>query len=51
MEIAYSLNGLPIRLTEERWKRWKHIVSAEPTISHLFKAKTHFLTLPASKMW
>ena len=27
MEIAYSVNGVPIRLTEERWE---HIVSNKP---------------------
>lgn len=27
MEIAYSINGVPIRLTDERWE---HIVSNKP---------------------
>ncbi|MBM3237687.1 hypothetical protein FJZ31_15470 [Candidatus Poribacteria bacterium] len=27
MDIAYSINGVPIRLTEERWE---HIVSNKP---------------------
>lgn len=31
MEIAYSMNHVPIRLTEERWE---HIVSNKPYLSN-----------------
>lgn len=33
MEIAYSINGVPIRLTEERWE---HIVSNKPYMESYF---------------
>lgn len=39
MEVAYSINSVPIRLTEERWD---HIVSNKPYMAsyydHLFEA-------------
>ena len=34
MEIAYSVNGVPIRLTEERWE---HIVSNKPYMESYFE--------------
>jgi hypothetical protein len=34
MEIAYSVNGVPIRLTEERWE---HIVSNKPYMESYYE--------------
>lgn len=34
MEIAYSVNGVPIRLTEERWE---HIVNNKPYMSAYYE--------------
>ena len=34
MEIAYSVNGVPIRFTEERWE---HIVSNKPYMESYFE--------------
>ena len=34
MEIAYSVNGVPIRLTEERWD---HIVNNKPYMESYFE--------------
>jgi len=34
VDIAYSVNGVPIRLTEERWK---HIVSNKPYMSSYYE--------------
>ena len=55
MEIAHSINGVPIRLTDERWE---HIVSnmvaqilEQPSYSYLLSALTNFIKLPAKKMW
>lgn len=34
MDIAYSINGVPIRLTEERWE---HIVRNKPYMSSYYE--------------
>ena len=34
MDIAYSVNGVPIRLTEERWE---HITSNKPYMSSYYE--------------
>lgn len=34
MDIAYSISGVPIRLTEERWE---HIVSNKPYMSSYYE--------------
>ena len=34
MEIAYSVNGVPIRLTEERWE---HIVNNKPYMESYYE--------------
>ncbi len=34
MDIAYSVNGVPIRLTEERWE---HIVSNKPYMGSYYE--------------
>jgi len=39
VQIVYSINDVPIRLTEERWE---HIIS---------KAMTNFIKLPQRRMW
>jgi len=38
VEIAYSVNGVPIRLTEERW-------------GYILKAVVHLVKLPKTPMW
>ena len=43
MDIAYSVNGVPIRLTEERWE---HVVR-----NFLLKAVAHLVKLPKTHMW
>ncbi|MGQ9631220.1 MAG: hypothetical protein ACUVXI_13065 [bacterium] len=34
MDIVYSVNGVPIRLTEERWE---HIVNSKPYMSSYYE--------------
>lgn len=45
MDIAYSVNGVPIRLTEERWE---HIVSNKPYMEAYYEKVLEAIESPAS---
>ncbi|GAB4411966.1 MAG: hypothetical protein Fur0044_06230 [Anaerolineae bacterium] len=43
MEITYSINGIPIRLTEERWE---HIVSNKPYMESYYEQMLEAIEKP-----
>jgi hypothetical protein len=43
MDIAYSVNGVPIRLTEERWR---HIVSNKPYMEAYYDVMLEIVEQP-----
>jgi hypothetical protein len=43
VEVAYSINGVPIRLTEERWE---HIVGNKPYMYAFDEALLHAIEKP-----
>ena len=43
MDIAYSVNGVPIRLTEERWE---HVVSNKPYMETYYEKALEAIETP-----